>query len=131
MQLVQKTESKKCNKCGEHRPIDQYRKNKKCRGGIEGTCHTCHSERVRDHHLRKNYGITIEEYNQMFDLQQGQCACCGIHQIELTNALAVDHNHDTMAIRGLLCSNRNSGIGQLGDNIEGVRKALKYLEDAE
>jgi hypothetical protein len=67
----------------------------------------------------------------MFTEQKGKCACCGIRQNELTMRFAVDHDHDTGLIRGLLCGNCNLGIGQLGDNIEGLMKALNYLEKHE
>ena len=43
-------------------------------------------------------------------------------------ALAVDHNHETGKIRGLLCLNCNSGIGKLGDSTDILRKAIEYLE---
>ena len=67
----------------------------------------------------------------MFTEQKGKCACCGIRQNELTMRFAVDHDHDTGLIRGLLCGNCNTGIGKLGDNIEGLMKALNYLEKHE
>jgi len=67
----------------------------------------------------------------MFTEQKSKCACCGIHQNELTNRFAVDHDHDTGLIRGLLCHICNTGIGKLGDNIEGLMRALNYLEKHE
>ena len=45
-------------------------------------------------------------------------------------ALALDHDHNTGEFRGWLCDNCNRALGQLGDNIEGLKKALDYLEKA-
>lgn len=81
--------------------------------------------------LKRNFGIEMHEYDLMSAEQKGKCACCGTHQNELTMNLAVDHDHDTGLIRGLLCLNCNTGIGKLGDNIEGLMKALNYLEKHE
>lgn len=88
-------------------------------------------DKVRNKDLKRNFGIGLHEYNLMLTEQKGKCACCGIHQNELTRNLAVEHDHDTGLIRGLLCSNCNTGIGLLGDNIEGLMKAFNYLEKHE
>jgi len=88
-------------------------------------------DKIRAKELKRNFGIGLHEYNLMFTEQKGKCACCGIRQNELTMRFAVDHDHDTGLIRGLLCGNCNTGIGKLGDNIEGLMKALNYLEKHE
>lgn len=80
----------------------------------------------------KKYGITVDEYMEMYMAQDGKCAICGA---EVGNAegdrLYVDHNHRTGKVRGILCSNCNLGIGKFFDNIELLRKAIQYLEDAD
>ena len=88
-------------------------------------------ERKKANQLKRSFGIGLHEYNLMLTEQKGKCACCGIHQNELTMSFAVDHDHDTGLIRGLLCGNCNTAIGKLGDNIEGLMKALNYLEKHE
>ena len=88
-------------------------------------------DKKRESELKRNFGIGLHEYDLMFTEQKGKCACCGSHQNELTKNLAVDHDHDTGLIRGLLCGKCNTGIGILGDNIEGLMKALNYLEKHE
>jgi len=55
-----------------------------------------------------------------------KCWCCFV---EVEN-LILDHNHDTGKFRGWLCRNCNQGIGKLGDNIEGLQKAMTYLKRA-
>lgn len=79
-------------------------------------------------HLMAHYNMTVDEYNFMFESQQGKCAICGQHQSELTKALFVDHNHETGKIRGLLCSKCNAGIGFFHDDIALLNIAIEYLE---
>lgn len=83
----------------------------------------------RKKHLRQKYGLTVEDYNQMFDSQGGKCAICGKHQSEDEKTFCVDHNHDTGAVRGLLCSKCNKALGGFGDSIEMLNRATKYLKD--
>lgn len=54
--------------------------------------------------LKTRYGLTVEQYNQLFEKQEGKCALCGKHQSDLKMRLAVDHDHQTSEIRSLLCS---------------------------
>ena len=56
------------------------------------------------------------------------CECCG--RAEPTRALAIDHDHETGKFRGWLCTQCNTGLGKFGDNTEGLKKALDYLERA-
>lgn len=84
-------------------------------------------EFFKDKHYRQNYKITLDEYNNLFKLQNGKCVICGTHQSQLTRKLSVDHNHKTQKIRGLLCNNCNHGIGKFMDNIEYLKNAIEYL----
>jgi hypothetical protein len=81
--------------------------------------------------LKKLYGITIEDYDELYNKQNGLCAICGGEGIaarELDRVLLhVDHCHETGKVRGLLCRRCNHGIALLGDNVEGLERALKYL----
>lgn len=66
------------------------------------------------------------EYQAILQKQGGGCAICqGLN--EDGRRLAVDHNHDTGLIRGLLCGSCNLGLGKLGDDLEGVERAIDYL----
>ena len=84
----------------------------------------------RERKLKSRYGITIEEYNRLLKKQRGRCAICKLSEDEHTNSLAVDHCHSTGNIRGLLCARCNTGIGMLKDNIEVLKSAITYLENA-
>ncbi len=85
------------------------------------------SQRVRRHRYA-DFGITIEDYDDMYIQQGGCCATCGIHQSELDSRLAVDHCHDTSVVRGLLCKRCNQGIGLFNDDTELFGNIIKYLE---
>ena len=141
MELVAKNESRKCRLCECDLVVDDNwsRYLSKSRSYICKPCNRVYHAKWReankeeldryrkDWSLKKTYGLTIEQYNDMFENQEGCCDICGKHQSEESRALSVDHCHDTGAIRGLLCNNCNSGIGKFSDNIEVLEKALNYL----
>lgn len=91
------------------------------------------SEYSREWSLKKKYSISAEEYSQLLNGQNGVCAICqGIEKHKYPSGkirdFAVDHDHETGAIRGLLCTNCNRAIGYLGDSPERLRAAADYLE---
>ncbi len=83
---------------------------------------------TRNATLKRKYGIDVSDYNGMFIEQGGRCAICGKHQSEFVHSLVVDHNHETGKVRGLLCRACNLGIGMLGDVLEVMKNAIKYVE---
>lgn len=89
-------------------------------------------EKLRNGRLKAVYGITIEQYNEMFEKQGGVCAIClkpETHTIKgIIVKLAVDHDHETGKVRGLLCNLCNTAIGHLQNSPELCRMAGKYLE---
>lgn len=87
-----------------------------------------HPEKVKRQWL-KQYGITLEQYDKLLLQQEGKCACCKSEDPKGPwKRFAVDHNHVTGEIRGLLCFSCNTGIGMLGDSLEGLQQAINYLE---
>ncbi len=76
--------------------------------------------------LREDFGLTVEEYDGLVQAQGGVCGIC--KQPPQGRVLVVDHDHETGAIRGLLCTACNVGIGNLGDSAERLRAALAWLE---
>lgn len=81
----------------------------------------------RRNHLSKNYGISVEEYNLLFEKQEGRCLICHKHQSELKRSLYVDHNHESGEVRGLLCASCNFLLGCAKDDINILLEAIKYL----
>jgi hypothetical protein len=89
-----------------------------------------HPERVRAKKRRvrlAKFGITPEIYDQMLVEQDGKCAICGVPCFVEKRALAVDHDHKTNSVRGLLCINCNTGLGKFKDNATVLMKAAQYL----
>lgn len=85
--------------------------------------------------LKSRYGITPEEYNQMYDLQQGRCNICGEFKKRAgdagsdgTKVLCIDHNHKTNKVRKLLCNFCNRLLGYAKDSQEILKSAIAYLE---
>ena len=70
------------------------------------------------------YGITLEQLTQL--LEPGVCDLCGRE----SEKLQVDHDHITGDVRGALCGRCNTALGLLGDDEEGVMRALTYLRTA-
>lgn len=85
-------------------------------------------EKSKNSYLRKNYGITLEDYNRMHEEQKGVCKICERPEPTKYYNLAVDHCHKTGKIRGLLCSPCNRALGFLQESSEIVLKAHQYLE---
>ena len=84
--------------------------------------------RNRRKHLFRKHRLTIAQYDQMLQAQGGVCAIC--HQpemVERNRHLAVDHDHRTGRIRGLLCLRCNRGLGLFLDLPERLRAAASYL----
>jgi hypothetical protein len=77
----------------------------------------------------KKYGITNNDYNEMFDQQKGCCKICFIHQKELKTKLFIDHDHKTGKVRGLLCNSCNLVLGFAKDNINILEESIKYLKN--
>ncbi len=86
---------------------------------------------TRRGNLRRAYGLTPEEYDQLSQQQGGLCAICGEREMQVNQygvkRLAVDHDHETGLVRGLLCNNCNNGLGRFKDNPERLLRAVSYL----
>jgi ERCC4-type nuclease len=87
-------------------------------------------ESSRRAHLKRAFGITLEDYNNLFEKQGGVCKICQQKEkSKINNFLSVDHSHLTGKIRGLLCSDCNRGLGLLKDSKQNLINAVKYLEN--
>lgn len=81
---------------------------------------------ARNSRYKKEYGITLSDYESMLSAQNHRCAICD--RLSPYGRLHVDHNHKTGESRGLLCFDCNSGLGKFGDDVGVLRDAIKYLE---
>ena len=82
--------------------------------------------------IKKKYGITLDDYDQMLKDQNGVCkichGTCDHPQRRNSGTLSIDHCHTTGKVRGLLCNQCNSLLGWARDNINTLQKAIEYLE---
>ena len=114
---------KKCNKCEILKPLDSFTKRSSNGEGLRSQCTDClrviknlwWSENGRWNAIKRDFGMGKIEYNVLLEKQGNKCYFCGIDAIEYKNSsgnsLAVDHDHKTLAIRGLLCTTCNLKMG--------------------
>src|SRR5882724_1410691 len=78
--------------------------------------------------LLQGYGLTVEQYDELWEAQEGCCAICGTHEDDLLGGrLHIDHCHITGHLRGLLCYRCNPGLGHFKDDIVLLQAAIAYL----
>lgn len=139
---------KTCPVCKERKPLWGFSKNKRVACGLCSYCKECNKKECKQYRksnpiitshkerigwLRRTYNITLEEYQKIFDAQNGVCYIC--KQPETCRAkngiknLAVDHCHKTGKVRGLLCTNCNKTLGNVKDNIGLLQKMVAYLKE--
>ena len=95
------------------------------------SCVTCRAaseykarrRRIKNRWRVKKYGITVEQYTQMMEDQDGFCAICYAEP-----ATHIDHDHETGRVRGLLCGACNRGLGQFKEDADTVAFAAAYLK---
>jgi hypothetical protein len=122
-----------CRVCGEAKPEDRFERlpsgnrRKVCR-----ECITAQKKAKPDFQYRRRlarlkhmYGVLPEDYERMFTEQEGACAIC---RKVVDYPLFVDHCHNSLAVRGLLCKPCNTAIGLFEDNPEFLNSAIRYLE---
>jgi hypothetical protein len=93
-------------------------------------CKACASAAAHHRMVQKTYGISAKEYDAILRAQGGVCAICGRRPGK--RRFAVDHDHATGEVRGLLCPGSehgcNKGLGFFNDDVELLRRAVAYLE---
>lgn len=138
---------KECSQCKEYKALLEFSPDKNHAFNVTSRCKKCLAinqsakydlKVYRSMHLKRTYGLTVEEYDQMYQEQKGVCACCGqpettrtgrTKRTELIPALHVDHCHATGAVRGLLCSGCNTALGSLKEDPDRIKALLKYVEE--
>ena len=125
---------RKCGRCKQICSLDAFGKHAWCRQCCRAYNKTYKRkskqtpEQVRRANLRKNFGITPEQYDEMYVAQGGACAICRATTNFTFDNLCVDHDHTNGRVRGLLCLNCNTALGQFKDSTSLLLKAADYLE---
>lgn len=84
--------------------------------------------------VRDRYGLGPDDVVALYKKQNGRCAICGtkgdVHELGFYDrpVLAIDHDHNSGLVRGLLCSACNLGIGKLADNWKTIYNAYRYVK---
>lgn len=86
-----------------------------------------HKDYLLNYHYLHDYGLTLEQIDQMIADRNGLCDICHLPNQDNTR-LHVDHDHDTGQVRGMLCGNCNRGIGNFGHYPDRLRAAADYLD---
>lgn len=116
--------TKKCRLCHTEKPLSEYYLRKDSQT-TRSECKECLIEKQR----YKKLGVCNTQYEEMLVSQKG---CCAICKTKLNSSrytkFAVDHNHTTGEVRGLLCMACNTGIGLMKDSIIRLQSAITYLQ---
>ena len=151
--------TKICTVCAEEKSITDYYKHGKGSKGqtiYKSSCKACYNSKTLDtynnlskeekyernqinrinlgsdyfkrYRLNAKYGLTLEEYENMLDKQHNMCYIC---EVEFSTAWRpqVDHNHDTGAVRKLLCKSCNTAIGHMREDVNIMSKAIEYIKE--
>lgn len=110
-----------CKKCKIEKPFSSFHKDKRTGNQKRTTCIECRQFHRAASHLPK------EVYERLLQQQNNACAICGIDASELNKELSVDHNHETLQVRGLLCTYCNVGLGYFKDDTTLLSMAIEYL----
>lgn len=135
-------EQKRCPRCQESKDLAYFGVDNSRHDGRNKYCRACqrairvesyyrNPEKPRAYarnyrarwHLQKHYGISKEDFDALLEKQGGKCAIC--HREE---RLAVDHNHESGHVRGLLCWRCNVGLGFLAHFRANLDEVLAYLD---
>lgn len=146
---------KRCYICKVMTPREEFTGNRNKEDGLGSYCKRCSLEKStkwraenpekasqmvknwrernpnhrRNQLLTRKYGIDLEDYDWMFEQQEGKCAICGAEKgTSHRDNLFIDHIEGTLIVRGLLCSTCNSGIGFLNHSTDTLKAAIAYLE---
>ncbi len=141
-----------CSTCKNEKSLGDFYKHKGHKDGLDYDCKQCckayyaeklkknnkeyyskNREFYRNQRFVRQFGISLDEYNELLRKQNNVCSICQCKEIRIdkrTNRiseLAVDHDHKTGRIRGLLCYKCNSVLGYANDDIQILKSATNYL----
>lgn len=84
-------------------------------------------EKAKSNRLLTKYGITLKEWEALFESQESKCAVCGSPDPSTKSGWHTDHCHETGRVRGILCMPCNIMLGMSRDNTDILANAIKYL----
>jgi hypothetical protein len=132
-----------CSTCCKSKTAESFYVRSDRPKGYTSACKGCRRKTNREkwtprkqteYKLKSNYGLSLDDYQNLLDFQGGVCAICKEPESTLSNAgyvknLSVDHCHITGKVRGLLCHHCNTAIGKFFDRVDLLESAIRYLEE--
>jgi len=127
---------KRCWRCKQDKLRSAFTKDRGRSDGLNPKCRACTNKDYKHNwytqnklaytksSLKRLYGISLEQFNILFEEQNGVCAIC-MGTNPSGKRLAVDHDHETGQVRGLLCSMCNTRLAVLDDKLW-IKKAKRY-----
>jgi len=126
---------KKCTKCDMLKPLSEFSESKSEKGYKQYRCKSCNKayretrkDLIREYQLQYKFGVSLELYNKMMEEQGNSCKICKKGCVT-GRKLAVDHDHKTGKVRGLLCSPCNRALGYVNDDLNILSEAITYLKN--
>lgn len=144
--VIDWTEAKKCRVCLEIKTKGDFQLDRTTKDSLKGICKICCAEEQKFFHIanpvarrrvmkkaniKANFGVTLDDKEDLINFQGRCCAVCGGNtpSKNLKRGWALDHNHETGEIRGVLCYNCNVGLGMAKDSEDILLKMIAYLKD--
>jgi hypothetical protein len=132
----------KCVKCAEEKPRDAFSPDKNKANGLASWCRCCKNTRLRERwkageinhvsrwqsRIKHRYGLSKEGFDNLWAANDGRCHICTTQLTVEHSGYAIDHNHETGEVRGLLCPTCNSGLGHFKDSVGVLEAAIEYLK---
>lgn len=140
-EVIMQPWGKTCTKCNLYKKLSDFSPAGKY---FHSRCKPCRTEDMKERYTSesrrersiKEHGLTVVQYLLLLEKQNGSCSVCG-KRTEGPYSLYIDHDHNCCpgpkscgeCVRGLLCSNCNTALGLLDDDIGILASAIKYLKD--
>ena len=121
-----------CPKCGGYQryAVSGRCSNLECRRKVESEWRRKNPDKVQQKNRKRKmgyYGLSVDDFDILMEKQNNCCAICKKTCIT-GRALAIDHDHNTNIVRGLLCNKCNQGLGFFNDSIDLLEGAVLYLK---
>lgn len=116
---------KTCSKCKKNLPLHAFNNEHASPDKLAHWCRECMDNNRKHRRRIETYGLSNESFLTILESQKSECAICGESLVGKKQCL--DHNHKTLAIRGILCTNCNFMIGYAGEDQVILQNAIAYL----
>lgn len=113
--------TKICCRCNHEKKLSEFTIAKKTKDGRHSWCKECQSY----NHRSIKYNLDKDNITKILKRQRNKCSICGLK----LDKYAIDHDHKTGKVRGILCTKCNTGLGHFKDNLTFLLKACLYLQD--